>query len=618
MTRNCFVSLAGLIAGSLILSAAPVRAQDIDLGDLLILPNRVATPAGEVGASIDVVGRDEIERSGVTTLSEALELLPGVTIAANGPRGSQASVFVRGAASRYVVVLVDGIEINDPTGPQVQLDFGRFGLGDVERIELLKGSQSVLYGGDAVAGVINIVTRRAGGEGVSFAINGEAGAFGTVAGAATLGYRTERGDIALTVQGERADGFSAAEEEAGNTEADGFRNVTVTANGSYQVNDFIEVFASLRRGHAVSDFDESFPAIADDPGGQYHGTTSDLAARIGTTFRLFDGMLENTVTVSHYDVHRDIVDGFPRWFEGTRDRLEYQGTLSLSERFRVVFGGDVQRETAEGGSAFGVTPQTSADIRGLYIMGLFEPFDGLNLTLGGRIDDHSTFGTFETVRGTASYQIAATGTTLRASAGTGFRAPSLYELFDSFAGNPALQPEESLSLDAGIEQSFWGGRARLGVTWFLVDVTNAIDYSFATFAYVQTSGESRRQGVEVTGAVDLTDWMALSGAYTYTETEDPNGARLLRVPRHDATLQLRLMPMDNLTLAVTARGVVDTLDLAGPLDDYLLVNALATYRISDNAEVYVRGVNLLDDSYQTLDGYGTSDRAFYAGFRVRG
>lgn len=249
---------------------------------------------------------------------------------------------------------------------------------------------------------------------------------------------------------------------------------------------------------------------------------------------------------------------------------------------------------------------------------MVEPIDNLTLTFGGRIDDHSEFGNFNTHRLTAAYLFTETDTKIRASHSTGFRTPSLNELYGPFGANPDLNPEESVSWDAGIEQGFFDGRATLGVTYFELDTENLIAY---TTGYMNVPGVTYRNGVEIAASAFLTDRVAISAAYTFTETERENGLPLPRVPRHNFAFGIDAQPLDKLKLNVTAKYVTENVDeIFGlgivPLDDYLLLNAKVSYEFRPGMEAYIRGENLLDEDYQTAYGYGTSDLAIYGGLRM--
>jgi vitamin B12 transporter len=259
---------------------------------------------------------------------------------------------------------------------------------------------------------------------------------------------------------------------------------------------------------------------------------------------------------------------------------------------------------------------------------MLEPIAGLVLTAGGRIDEHSAFGNFNTYRLTGAYLVPGTETKFRASKGTGFRAPSLDELYGSYSfapdyGNPNLLPEESESWDVGIEQGFLNGRFKFGATYFKIDTLNLITFNGSTcfvpggLCLENAPGVTHRNGVELSAAAQISSGITMTAGYTYTGTETADGARLVRVPRHALAVGLDLKPMDKVEVNVIVRYVADTLDgfPVGELDDYWLVNAKVAYEFSPGWRAYVRAENLLDEKYQTVAGYGTPGLSVYGGLQ---
>lgn len=260
------------------------------------------------------------------------------------------------------------------------------------------------------------------------------------------------------------------------------------------------------------------------------------------------------------------------------------------------------------------------DLNGYYAQLMMEPIQGLFLTGGGRIDDHSTFGTFDTYRITGAYLIPGTETKLHSSVGTGFRAPSLYELYDPYYGSTALQPETSFGWDAGVEQGFNQGRYKFDVTYFELDTDNLINWR--PTGYYNIPGVVHRNGVEVSGTAVLTNWLSLTGGYTYTDATDAKDKRLVRIPRHSFAAGVNVVPMDKVALNVTAQYVADVVDDSFDargivaLNDYVLIGAKASYEFAPGWKAYVRGENLLNENYQTVLDYGTPGASVYGGLTM--
>ena len=617
------MSRVALAAACMALPAigTPALAQDVTPleGIVIYSANRTPTEAAKVGSSVEVITQEEIEARAQTYVKDYLETLPGVHFSQAGGPGGTATISLRGATGGYVKVLVDGIDVSDPSNPVTAAHFEHLLVGDVARIEVLKGSQSGLYGGDAVGGVITIETKAARKLGFSQSGGAEYGAYNTWRGAYTASYLAANGsNIALTVQGVNTDGFSSA---AVGTEDDGYRNLTFSGKGEYYLSPSSKIFFAARSTRSKIDFDGGFPVNDTSDWGRY----VQHAGRAGTEFTLLNGAFTNTLAIQGTRIERDIFAGFDSgWFEGERVNGEYKGVLRFNESLSLLAGADWEQTGAKTNNTVG---QNTADVAGAYAQLMLEPIAGLVLTAGGRIDEHSAFGNFNTYRLTGAYLIPGTETKIRASRGTGFRAPSLDELYGAYPsfglpnyGNPNLLPEESKSWDVGIEQGFLGGRLKLGATYFSIDTENLIvfesdpiTFACGTFCMVNKSGTTRREGVELSAAAKISSAITMTAGYTYTDTETADGARLARVPRHALAVGFDLKPLDKVEANVMVRYVADTLDSGVNLDDYWLVNAKVSYEFMPGIKGYVRGENLLDENYQTVLGYGTPGLSVYGG-----
>jgi vitamin B12 transporter len=580
--------------------------------------NRTPTDAAKVGSSVEVITEKELESRSQTFVKDYLETLPGVNFNQNGPPGTAAGISLRGAYGRYVKVLVDGMDVSDPSAPQTATSFEHLLVGDVSRIEVLKGSQSTIYGGDAVGGVISIETKAARKPGLSASGIAEGGAYNSYRGSGTVGYASTNGsNISFTVQGVDTDGFSAA---SVGTEDDGYQNLTLSGRGEYVLSPSMKVFFSARALDADYAYDGYPPPFYTLNDTADSGTTVQQAGRLGTEFSLFNGAFQNTLAIQGMEVERDTYSSGMRtnWYDGDRIKGEYKGVLTFNDKLSLLAGADWERTGAETSSD---PNRHTADLTGAYAQLMMEPIGGLVLTGGGRIDDHSMFGDFNTYRLTGAYLVPGTETKFRASVGTGFRVPSLFELFDPNYGNDALTPEESDSWDAGVEQGFLAGKLKVGATHFELDTDNLIAFAFPG-GYYNVPGVTHREGVELTGAARVTSGFTVTAGYTYVDTEQANGERLIRVPRHNFVVGFDLQPIDKVEIGVTAKYVADTLDDSFDargivaLEDYVLLNAKASYEFTPGWKAYVRGENLLDEEYETVIDYGTAGLSVYGGIQV--
>lgn len=626
---KCFFTLLSISAAAVMLAGAG-QAEPIDLGTIEVLANRSATDDAKVGSTVNKVSSQEIKSKSQPAITDYLATLPGVSVSSPGGVGQETTLIVRGADKKYVKTLVNGIDISDVTATQVQPSIEHFLADGVSEIEVVKGSQGTLYGSDAVAGVIGISTLGEPEEGLHAEWGAEAGSFSTFRSHAKVTAAGNGGKMALSLSGMNTDGISAAEEHAGNHERDGYENLGLTFAGEQQMNDTLTLFASAVAITSASDYD-SYAWTApyqpvDDAVNRSEGNR--MGARAGARLNTFDGRLEHTVSAQHFETTRDNYELFGTYsYSGQRDKIDYQATLNASGALKLLGGADYEWQGAEA-----TTPWSTLDgrawNRGVWAEAILTPVAGLSLTASTRLDDHKTFGSHTSWRTTAAY-LFTSGTRLHGSLGTGFRAPSLYELYDPQYGNTGLKPEKSLSWDAGLGQSLLDGRLTLDATLFRLDTKDLIDWVFVGVdpfgnylgQYQQVPGKTTRHGVELSANWQATDWLTLTSSYTYTRAEDASGARRPRVPKHDVALAAIVTPADQWTVSATAHYVNDTTDVMSgapvKLDNYFLLNAKVAYQLADNMEVYVRGENLLNQDYQVIKGFGTPDISAYGGLTVK-
>ncbi len=381
--------------------AVSASAQVTELeGVTIYSANQTPMDASKVGSSVEIITQKDIESRGQTYVKDYLATLPGVNFTQNGPPGTTSGIYIRGASSRYVKVLVDGMDISDPSAPQTAVSFEHLLVGDVSRIEVLKGSQSTLYGGDAVGGVITIETKAAQKPGFFQQGNIEGGQYSTVNGAYTAGYAAANGsNISATIQGVGTDGFSAY---AYGREDDGYRNLTFSGRGEYFLTPSWKVFFAARALDAKYSYDGYPPPTYTFGDTLDNGTTTQQAGRVGTEFSLLNGAFQNTLAIQGMNVKRETFNDKTRggWYDGDRIKGEYKGVFKFNDSLSLLAGADWERT---GASTNSNTHRETMDLNGYYAQLMMEPIQGLFLTGGGRIDDHSTFGTFDTYRWRASF-----------------------------------------------------------------------------------------------------------------------------------------------------------------------------------------------------------------------
>ena len=587
---------------------------------IVVTPNRNPAQESTVGSAVTKITKEEIDAQSLPLAIDYLAQVPGVAISSPGGPGAEGSLSIRGAARRYIKTLYNGIDIADMTSPQVQTTYQHLLGGNIDSIEVLRGSQSTLYGSDAIAGVISISTFGEIDSGIRHVAFVEGGSLTSGQGGYGLRAANEQSKLSLNVIGFRTDGISAA---AIGSERDGYENITGDFNVEHSFSESFSVFASGVYIDGKADFDDD--GYLDFASGDFVPPSDNLtarnesdmkAARFGFNIDLADGRFRNTVSFQGFDITREISGTFfDGIYTGNRRKADYHGTFEASDWLMVQGGGDYETQEATfPESVFNPEINSDFSLGGVWAEAVMNPVEPLTLTAGLRYDEHSEFGGFTTYRATGSYLFEGTGTRLHSSMGTGFRAPSLNELFGPFGANPFLEPETSLSFDAGVEQTFLDGAATTDVTWFLLDIDDLIQY---TNRYEQVPGKSRQRGIEASLSYGAADWLDVNGAYTYTQSENASGERNIRIPRHQIGLTATARPWDKWMISAAARIALDTVDQNDfELDDYVLVDAKVGYKPTGATELYMRVENLLDQDYQTVRGFGTPGFSAFAGFKA--
>lgn len=614
--------------------ALPATAQDggetdVLLDEIVVTANRTPSELSRTGVSVTAVAEEDIRAA--ANMTELLQRLPGISAAPQGPFGNPANLRIRGADGRYIAVYIDGIRVDDPSSTEVKFDFGSLMTSDISRIEVLRGSQSALWGGSAVGGVINITSAKPQEDGFHQTAEVEAGSFGSAKLGYGLTFKDDRLELAMTASHFRTDGFSAA---SSGTEADGAETSRLSFSARYQITDALAVGMSAFRQETDQDYDGYIDTDADGFGDTLADLNNTLA-RTETGARVFAelsaGQTDHQFNLSTFDSKRNPTDeNGSSTFKGKRLAFGYQGTTTINSALSLIYGADWTKETAD----YDNLPAGTADteIAGAFLQALYAPSDVLDLSAVIRTDRNSSFGSFTTGRLAAAWR-PFSDTTIRAAIATGFRAPSLDERFGDyptqfFVGNPNLQPEESTSYEVGVEQEFAGG-AVLSVTAFRLEVSNLIQTTSAFDTLENVSGVSVRQGIELAATLPVGADSELGLSYTYTDAVRPSRANpsidtpLTRVPRDMLGVTLDTKLSDRLTAGAELRYIGGLLDndpntfAVEAMPDVTILNARFAYQLSDQTEAYLRIENLTDRTYELANGYNSSERAVYVGVSAK-
>ncbi len=589
--------------------AAEAEAEGPIRETIVVTANRLATEAEAVGSSVTVITAEEIALRGAGTVADLLRTVPGLEVARGGGPGQVTSVFVRGGSSSHALVLVDGVRVNAPaTGA---FDFADLATDLVERVEIVRGPQSTLYGSEAMAGVISIVSKR-GAPGFRFSGLVEAGELAHRRWRLGIDGAGGRLDYAAALSDGSTDGVSSAAVPPGG-EDDPFDLTSAAARLGLALGDDGRIDLALRGFDATvaNDGFDFFAGPVDDLNRlqDRRGLTASLRAqkRLGRRWdqTFLAGWNDDDLAGSDPD---DFFSNFA--VDGRSVELGAQSDVAVSGDDVLSLGFSWEdRRVASAGSF-----DESVELRSVFVHNAWSPAARLHLTAGLRHDDHPQFGGETTWRLSVSLRPGAGRTRLHGTVGTGFKAPTLNDLFFPFFSNPDLAPETSRGLDLGVERTFLGGRLSCDLTWFDTDFEDLIAFDFTTFT-PQNVAEAASAGLEATVRYRPGPAFQLAASHTWNETEDrATGLPLARRPEHRSTLELYFRPAERWRGAATVVAVGDRIDSDGrEMDDYERVDLTVRFRASEVFEPYLRVENVFDEEYQEINGFTTPGRVAVVG-----
>lgn len=607
---------------------------------VVVTATRIETPAHEVASSVSVISKQDLERMKKATVLKTLEEIPGLTIIQNGAAGGAASIFIRGANSEHTLVLMDGVELNNPISPARSVDLAHFTLDNIERIEVLRGPQSTLYGSDALSGVVNIITQKGHGK-PKFSLSSAAGSYGTFYSRAGLGGGTEKIHYSLGTTYFQSNGFSSASTDyEGNEEKDGYRNLTFSGRFGYRFSNNLELDVILRTVDARIEADNFGGPYGDDPNSTQRNKSYFLKGEIRTL--LMNNRWEQKLGFSLVDYDRrhenspdtaHPIDSEEGYFKSRLFKVDWQSNLFLHETNTLTFGVDHQQEQGESeyhsdgtwGPTSSLFPLEQSRTTGFYVQDQIRLDSRFFATAGIRWDKHTQFGTSTTYRLAPAFFIKSTQTKLKATLGTGFKSPSLYQLYapPTFlgpVGNEDLKPEQSIGWDIGIEQYLVEGKILLGATYFKNDYKDLIQFDFSQGYTNIGSAESR--GLEMYFQALPRAGVELNASYTRTEATDlDTDTSLLRRPKDklSASIFYPIMKKANIRLSLIHIGEREDLDFSTwpasrvTLSEYTLLNAVFSYDLTLNAQAFLRLDNILNEEYEMIKGYGVPGFSVYGG-----
>ena len=613
----------------IILSTTKIVAQDFVLDQITVSANRVFTPVNETGAIVDVIDEEIIQNKKATFLTQILSTTPGISVSQNGPVGSTTEIKIRGYGSKYIKVYYDGIDIADVTGVEVKPYIVGIPSNNLKKIEILQGSQSALYGSEAVGGVLFLETKDLKEKNDS-SINIQYGSYNTKSLSISTGYQIEGTKLGLRFSNTESDGYSALETSKEGAENDGYFNREISIKTLTDFNNGASFSLNLLNTFNKGDYDGF---MGDAENYYYEQLNQGLGAKLSIKGKNSD----QKFGLNFYKTDRTQFSPFASTeYYGNRGSIDYQ-ILRNFNFGRGIFGLAAETNTVEINKTDKVVNNYAS-----FISLLTKPINNATLDTTIRLDDHSVFGQKITGRITGTYQ-PNKDLVIKVGSGTGFRAPSLDEMYGQYNvndpsnfradsngnftvlyGNPLLKPENSTSMDAGFSYRINKFNAVLSGSIFNIKIDKAISWDpedptdWYDGKYNQLGSKSERKGYDLrlNTSINSNSKFGIS----YANTTDENGNSVSNIPKQVINVSLFSKVTDKLSINGELQSVSELTGVKSdgsgvvPLKDYNLLNAKLSYLLNGNSKIYLNGENLLDETYETSSGYGTAKRSFYLGY----
>ena len=605
-------------------STQVISDTNAEIEEVLVSASLMPITASRSANAVTVIDRAQLRNRATVSLSNILRDVPGFSVSQVGVLGSQTQVRVRGAEANHLLVTIDGVEANDPSQGD-EFSWGTLTAFDIERIEIIRGPQSSLRGSDAVAGVVNIITRTAEKSSVGLFL--ESGSWATHHSGFNIGHKQGDFDIRFGLSHIESAGDNIART---GDENDGYRNTTYNIRSGLKLSDQMDISFAARESDGMNQFDadNDFDGLIEDQDRVSEFENSTM--RIQGDYSSKDGTWQHKILISQSKsdnaAFADKAKG--NVTASTKDQIQYIGSFTWDQGAQNI-AALVEREEEDwmqrGEITWGVydpNQDRERDTDSVAVEYRTDINDHLTLAASARHDDNSEFDSAKTYRAEAIYQLTE-AIRLRSAVGTAVKNPTFTERFGfytNFIGNPNLIPEESTSWELGADQLIMGGALTLSLTIFEAELENEIDgfvYDPATFAYTSNNinGTSERKGAELSAVGNISESMSLAAAYTYTDSTGDDAVREVRRPRHIASLNLGWQAAHNLHLNTNIQFTGEQTDVYFPpfpepsqivaLSNHTLVNINLNYSATEKLEMYLKLENALNDNYEEVFGYQT-------------
>ena len=577
-----------------------------EVKEIIVKGARIDISEDNFGSSIFILDSEEIRLRGLRSAIDAISSSPGVTAKKNGSFGGVGSVRIRGASSSQTLVLIDGIPVNDASSPGGGYNFEYLDTSNIDRIEVLRGSQSTLWGSDAIGGVVNIYTKSADKNSIN--LLSEFGSFGLRKINSELGIASNSSKFLFLVDDTSLDGISKADKKDGNVEKDGFETNSYSFKGDIDLNN-IQIKGLLSYIKSDVEYD-SFGFVTGVQDGDERSITEEFIGNLVIKFNLFDDKLVNTFSVNQSDISRDYFtnDNLTFGADGERKLYRYQGNTGFGEFNKIAFGLEKEESSVNA---------DKLSIDSYFFLYQFQPIKDLVISAGIRNDDNKGFNSKTTRKISAAYRVF-DNLSIKTSWGEGFKVPTIFQTTFFCCGaesaNTNIRPEESTSYDLGLDLSL-KDKFSFSLVYFKKDINDQINFSFGLGGY-ENIDFVESDGFEISVNSQISEEINLYLNYSYIDSIDGRGQRLINIPKDSGELALTYNSSFNLSGSLTIKYNGSEISTYGNLDSWSRADINLFYKLNNFSEVYFRVENLLNKNYQQVFGYGTPDRSGLVGVKV--
>lgn len=575
--------------------------------EIIVSSVRIPTAAKDISSSIYIISRERIRERGYIYAIDAIASSPGVTTKQNGSFGGVGTVRIRGAASSQTLVLIDGVPVNDASSPAGGYNFDYLNTANIESIEVLKGSQSTLWGSDAIGGVVSIFTRRPTEDSID--ISSEVGSFGLRRHNANINFLGPLGQLRLTAGETSINGISKADKADGNTEKDPFNSESYSLNGALD-------FKSLTLRGSLSYVDsevayDSYGFITGVQDGNEKSNTEQFIGAASASFQSFNARLQSSILISQSDISRDYYTNNLLTFgaSGRRDSFRYQGNINFNQFNKIAFGFEKEKNRVD---------NDESTIDGSFLLYEYRPTSMVTISTGIRNDDHNQFGS-KTTRKVSGVLKATENLTIRSSWGEGFKVPTIFQATYFCCGateaNKNIGAETSSGYDFGLELLFNEGIGSFAITYFNQEVDDQINFSFGVGGY-ENIDKVFSEGVEVLSEYKVSDFVNLYANYSYIDSTDGDGSSLYNIAKNSGEVGFIFNLNKKYSGSFLFKYNGSEMNAYGKLDSWVRVDVNGSFKTSNLGEWFFRIENLFNEEYQQVFGYGTPDLSGSIGIRM--